>query len=58
MKNTLLVALLLLSVTLDAQYYYKDIIGTKEINDKMKAYLAAHVKAVTAAGSRRRTSAR
>lgn len=50
MKNKLLVALLLFSVTAKAQYYYRDIIGTKEVNDKMKAYVAAHVKSVTAAG--------
>jgi hypothetical protein len=50
MKNILLVALSLVSVTLNAQYYYNDIVGTRDINSKMKAYLAAKVKSVTAAG--------
>ena len=50
MKNMPLVILLLLSATLNAQYYYNDIIGTKDINDKMKAYHAARVQSVTAAG--------
>lgn len=50
MKNMPLVVLLLLSATLKAQYYYNDIIGTKETNDRMKAYIAARVQSVTAAG--------
>jgi hypothetical protein len=50
MKNMPLVVLLLLSATLHAQYYYNDIIATKETNGRMKAYIAAHVQSVTAAG--------
>jgi len=50
MKNILLVALSLVSVSLNAQYYYDDIVGTRDINNKMKTYLAAKVKSVTATG--------
>src|SRR4051812_14527822 len=50
MKNILLVALSLVSVTLNAQYYYNDILGTRDINSKMKAFLAAKVKSVAATG--------
>jgi hypothetical protein len=50
MKNILLSFILLVSVSLNAQYYYNDIIGTQEINSKMKVYLAAKVQSVTATG--------
>ena len=41
---------LIVSATLNAQYYYNDILGAREINNKMKTYLAAKVQSVTAAG--------
>lgn len=50
MKNILLSVTLLLSICLHAQYYYNDIIGTQDINGKMKIYNAAKVQSVTAAG--------
>jgi hypothetical protein len=50
MKNILLLLTLLVSVTVNAQFYYKDILGTQEINNKMKAYLSAKVQSVIAAG--------
>jgi YD repeat-containing protein len=50
MKNILLVIVLLISATLNAQYYYNDIIGTQEINSKMRTYIATKVQSVTAAG--------
>jgi YD repeat-containing protein len=50
MKNLLPVITLFISVTLNAQYYYNDIIGTREISAKMKAYQNARVQSVTAAG--------
>jgi hypothetical protein len=50
MKNLFLAIFSLVTAELHAQYYYNDIIGTKEINTKMKAYLATKVKSVTAAG--------
>jgi hypothetical protein len=50
MKNILLSVTLLLSIGLHAQYYYNDIIGTQDINGKMKTYNAAKVQSVTAAG--------
>jgi hypothetical protein len=50
MKNIFLVIILLVSATLNAQYYYNDIIGTQETTSKMKTFLAAKVQSVTAAG--------
>jgi hypothetical protein len=50
MKNIFLLIVSMVSLTLKAQYYYDDIIGTQEINNKMKSYLAAKVQSVTAAG--------
>ena len=50
MKNTLLVITLLVSVSLRAQYYYNDIIGTQEINKRMKTYIVAKVQSVIATG--------
>ncbi len=50
MKNIFLFAFFLASVTLNAQYYYNDILGTQEINNKMKAYQSAKVQSVTATG--------
>ncbi|MDP4262308.1 MAG: hypothetical protein Q8941_07230 [Bacteroidota bacterium] len=50
MKNTLVIISLFISVSLHAQYYYNDLPGTQEINNKMKAYLSARVQSVTATG--------
>jgi hypothetical protein len=50
MKSFFSVITLLISVTLHSQYYYNDIIGTKEISERMKAFVAAKVQSVTAAG--------
>jgi hypothetical protein len=50
MKNILLPVVLFISFTLKAQYYYSDIIGTQEINQQMKAYVANKVNTVTATG--------
>lgn len=50
MKNILSTVTLLISINLQAQYYYNDIIGTREINDRMKACVTAKVQSVTAAG--------
>jgi YD repeat-containing protein len=50
MKNTSLAITLILSASLHAQYYYDDIIGTREINSKMRIYLAVKVQSVTATG--------
>jgi hypothetical protein len=46
MKISLLVTVLLLSAAAQAQYYYKDIIGTKETADLIKAYKANKVTRV------------
>jgi antitoxin component YwqK of YwqJK toxin-antitoxin module len=43
MKNILGAVLLLLQVSLHAQHYYRDILGTRESNQLMKRYLANHV---------------
>ena len=50
MKNAFFAAFLLASVSVHAQYYYSDIVGTREIADKMKTFTAAKVKSVTATG--------
>jgi hypothetical protein len=51
MKNILGSLLILLcSVTLNAQYYYKDIIGTQDINQTIKLYLNNKVVTVEATG--------
>jgi hypothetical protein len=42
--------ILLCSVTLDAQYYYKDIVGTREINQTIKLYITNKVSSVEASG--------
>lgn len=38
MKTSLLITTLFISVTAGAQYYYKDIIGTKETSDMIRGY--------------------
>jgi hypothetical protein len=51
MKNIFIAALILISYTsLRAQYYYKDIIGTQEINQTIKLYLNNKVVSVEANG--------
>ena len=51
MKNILGSFLILISsVPLQAQYYYKDIIGTREINQSIKLYLSNKVVSVEATG--------
>lgn len=51
MKNILGSLLILLcSVTLNAQYYYKDIIGTKDVNQTINLYLDDKVLSVEATG--------
>jgi hypothetical protein len=51
MKNILGSFLILISaVPLHAQYYYKDIIGTREINQTIKLYLSDKVLSVEATG--------
>ncbi len=50
MKNIFLIVVVLTSVTLQAQYYYNDIVGTLETNRLMKTYVANKVQSVSAAG--------
>lgn len=50
MKNILSALTLLISASLSGQHYYNDIIGTREISNKMKAFVAAKVQSVTATG--------
>jgi hypothetical protein len=52
MKNALPVFAFFISITLHGQYYYyyADIIGTRELNDRMKTYLTSKVQSVTATG--------
>jgi hypothetical protein len=54
MKNLVIFTLLLLSYNLPAQYYYNDIIGTRETYRLMKSYVANKVKSVAASGSDQR----
>ena len=46
MKNIVLAALLISSALTQAQYYYKDIIGTAETNHQLKLYIATNVQSV------------
>lgn len=50
MKILLLPVAFLCSIVIHAQYYYNDIIGTRETNRQMQTYLANKVKMVTATG--------
>lgn len=50
MKTILIVFSFLCPFTLQAQYYYNDIIGTGETNRQMKTYLANKVKTVSVTG--------
>ena len=50
MKNILLVSSLLVTGSLHAQYFYNDIIGTRETNRQMQTYIANKVNTVAATG--------
>lgn len=50
MKTILTTFLFIISTALEAQYYYKDIIGTLETNRRMKSYLMNKVRTVSATG--------
>ena len=50
MKTLLLTVPICCSFVLRAQYYYNDIIGTRDINRQMQAYQTNHVQMVTATG--------
>ncbi len=50
MKKISFAFTLLITVSLHSQYYYNDIIGTQDICSKMKAFVAAKVRSVTATG--------
>lgn len=50
MKKLLLAAAVFVSATMQAQYYYKDIISTLETNRMMQTYLKNQVVQVTATG--------
>lgn len=56
MKAILLPLLFLYSFAVQAQYYYKDIIGTQEINRQMKSYQLNKVKTVSVSGFDQRGS--
>jgi len=47
MKNIFLISLLTLSVFAQAQYYYKDIVGTSETNNLLKTYSTNNVQSVS-----------
>lgn len=47
MKSSLLAAVLFIACSSNAQYYYKDIIGTKESSDLIKTYIKNKVRIVT-----------
>ena len=46
MKNTLLLFFLAISVGAQSQYYYKDIVGTREANDLIASYKKANLRSV------------
>jgi hypothetical protein len=50
MKTTLSFFLFLIATAAHTQYYYNDIMGTSEINNRFKIYLDNNVKAVTVTG--------
>ena len=54
MKNLLLGFSLLISPALYSQYYYNDIIGTRETNRQMQTYLANKIKTVATSGTDQR----
>jgi hypothetical protein len=50
MRAVFIAAFFIASLTSSAQYYYQDIVGTRELNDRMKALTAAKVKTIVAVG--------
>jgi hypothetical protein len=50
MKNALLFLICLWSMSVSAQYYYNDIVGAKDLNERMRVYKANKVKMVNALG--------
>lgn len=50
MKTVLSFFLFLIATAVHAQYYYNDIVGTSEINNRFKIYLDSKVKTITATG--------
>ena len=50
MKTILLPILLFSSLALQAQYYYNDIINTRETNRLMKTYLTNKVRTISGTG--------
>lgn len=50
MKNLLLIIFSMISLNLHAQYYYNDIVGTNETNNRMKIYQAQRVQSATGTG--------
>ena len=46
MKSLLLAAILLIGISSSAQYYYKDIVGTKETSELIKSYMKNKVSRV------------
>lgn len=54
MKNILFALLVFLSFNSRAQYYYNDIVGTKEINRQMQTYQALKVRSASAYGTDQR----
>ena len=46
MKSLLLAAILLIGISSCAQYYYKDIVGTKETSELIKSYMKNKVSRV------------
>jgi YD repeat-containing protein len=46
MKSLLLASVLLAGLTSSAQYYYKDVLGTKESSDQLRSYLKNNVSRV------------
>jgi hypothetical protein len=51
MKAVFVSLILISSLSLKSQYYYTDIIGSKEINQQMAGYAANKVKSVSATGT-------
>ncbi len=47
MKNTFVLFLLVFAISAHGQYYYKDIIGTKETNSLLKTYTGNNVRSVS-----------
>lgn len=50
MKNIFAALTLFLSIAVHGQYYYNDIVGTQDITNRMKTYIANKVQSVTATG--------